>query len=530
MLQQIRKTANSTPFKIILILLAVSFALSVSDRFTGPSSKEIATFSEIEPITYNQFAKMRMLKIKQLQQSSNEPLSEEQLKNMGINQFIVQNLVTNKLLEFLAYKFDLDFSDKVMAEFIRGLSMFRNKSNEFDIGQFRSFLRAQNITEDEYSDEVRNALSKDIIMSSLVGNAYISDIRTNNIVAHMSETRKVDVATISLTPTASSAREFDLKALQNFYKEHSDMFKTQETRDICYAKLDASAAKGQDAVTDADIQDYWNNNKDEFAGQKFEKVKDSIKARLQKENVDHWLIETSKALSDEVAGGSTLQEIATKYHLKRICEKNITSGNIETRAGGLFTNFISQISEMSDQEVSHPLDLPNKNDTSPGQILLEIAKFSPEQIKDFDSVKDKVGKAYAAFLHKQDILKKLQDFSASATESDFTQNASAIGMKITSSRDYTRANLTQNVSFPPEMLVSLFASNVGKAMGPFVTDDNAYVFIVRSIGYDKKTKGKLKKEASDNIVNKLQEGMFEELMMYATSMSKMKVNMNFDAE
>ena len=103
-------------------------------------------------------------------------------------------------------------------------------------------------------------------------------------------------------------------------------------------------------------------------------------------------------------------------------------------------------------------------------------------------------------------------------------------MNITSSRDYTRANLTKNVSFPPEMLVSLFASNVGKVMGPFVTDDNAYVFIVRSIGYDKKTKSNLQKEASDNIVTKLREGMFEELMMYATSLSKMKLNMNFDTE
>ena len=526
MLQQIRKTATSTPFKIILVLLAISFALSVSDRLTGPSSKEIATFNEIEPITYNEFAKTRALKIKQLQQNSNEPISEEQIKDMGINQFVVQNLVTNKLLEFLAYKFDLDFSDKVMADFIRNLPMFRNDRNEFDIDKFKSFLRGQNMSEDEYSNEVRNALSKDIIMSSLVGNAYISDIRTNNIISHMSETRKVDVATVSLTSLASPTQEFAIKDLQNFYKENSDIFKTQEVRDVCYAKLDYSSAKGQVAVTDEDVQSYWSGNKEEFTGQKFDKVKSAIKSKLQKESADNWLIETSKALSDEVAGGSTLQEIATKYHLKRICEKNIHSDNIETRAGGLFANFIPQIAEMSEQEVSHPLDLPDDK----GQILLEIAKFSPEQIKDFDSVKDKVQVAYAAFLHKQDALKKLQDFATSTDASGFTKNVAAIGMNVVSSRDYTRANLTQNVSFPSEMLVSMFASNVGKIMGPFVTDDNAYVFIVRSTGYDKKTKDKITKEASDNIINKLREGMFEELMIYATYMSKMKVNANFESE
>ena len=530
MLQQIRKTANSTPFKIILILLAISFALSVSDRTTGPSSKEVATFNDIDPITYNEFIKTRALKIKQLQQNSNEPISEEQIKDMGINQFVVQNLVTNKLLEFLAYKFDLNFSDKVLADFIRGLPIFRNDSNDFDIDKFKSFLRSQNISEDEYSDEIRNALSKDIIMSSLVGNSYISDMRTNNIIAHMAETRKVDVATISLTPSSGNKQEFAIKDLQDFYKENSDLFKTQEVRDICYAKLDYASAKTQVNVTDAEAQDYWNSNKDEFAGQKFDKAKSAIKTKLQKDNMDHWLMETSKALSDEVAGGSTLKEIVEKYHLKRICEKNIDADNIESRADGLFTNFIPQISEMSDQEVSYPLDLPSKNDTSQEQILLEIAKLSPEQIKDFDSVKDKVQVAYAAFLYKQDRLKKLQDFATSTDATEFTKNATTIGMNVLTSRDYTRATLTQNVSFPPEMLVSMFASNAGKIMGPFVTDDNAYLFIVRSVGYDKKTKDKITKEASDNIVNKLREGMFEELMLYATHMSKMKVNTNFEGE
>lgn len=493
MLQQIRKTAESTPVKIILILLAVSFAFSMSDRLSGPSNKEVATFKDIDPITYNDFAKARALAIRQIQQNSNEPVSEEQIQEMGINQSIMQNLVSNKLLEFLAYKFDLDFSDKVLADFIRSLPMFRNANNEFDIDRFKSYLQSQNITEDEYSNEIRNALSKNIIMGSLVNSSYVSDARIKNIISYMSEMRKIDVASISLTPQASNDKiqNFALADLQNFYKENNDLFKTQEVRDVCYAKLDASVAKG----------------------------------KAQKD-IDSWIIETSKALSDEVAGGATLQEIAKKYNLKRICEKNITSDNIETRADGLFTNFIPQISEMSDQEVSHPLEMPNGK----GQILLEISRLSPEQIKDFTDVQDDVQKAYAAFIYKQNTLKKLQDLATSTSAQGFTKDATSIGMNIISSKDYTRGNLSPNVSFPREMLSSMFASNPGTVTGPFITDENAYIFIVRSIGYDKKFKAGLAKDSISKIASTLREGMFDELMIHATALSKMKINKNFEQE
>ena len=522
MLQQIRKTASSTPFKILLGLIAISFAIGVTDRLTGPSSKEIATFSEIEPVTYNEFMKIRTLKIRQIQQNSDEPISEEQINAMGLNQLVIQNLITNKLIEFLAYKFDLAFSDKVLADFIRGLPLFRNDSNEFDIDKFKSFLRMQNVTEDEYSNEVSSALSKDIIMSSLIGNSYISNIRTDNIIAHMSDIRKVEIASIPLNPRSQTtmAQNFSTDELKKFYNENSDLFKSNEVRDICYAKLNASSAKGQIEVADSDIQNYWNDNKAEFSGQKFEKAKASIKSKLQKEKLDSWLIETSKALEDEVAGGATLQEIASKYKLKRICEKNISSENIETRADGLFTTFSDQIAEMDDKTVSYPLALPREN----GQVLFEIARIAPEHIKDFDSTKDQITATYATFLHKQNVIQKLQAFASSARESSFAQDAAAIGLSALPAKDYIRANLTQNVNFPPEMLVGMFASDKGKIMGPFVTDDNAYLFVVRSIGYDKKTGDRIAKEAGDSIVGKLREGMFEELMMYAQGTSKMKVN------
>ena len=526
MLQQIRKTTtDSIVFRILLGFLAVSFAAwGISDVLSGGPGKNIATFDDVEPLTYNEFIRTRQMEIKKIQQNSDQPISEEQIDEMGVNQLIIQNLVTNKFFEFLSYKYDLDFGDDVLANIIRGIPAFRNEDDEFDVEKFKSTLSAQRISEDEFSDNIRSIISRDIIMSSLVGNGYIPKMRMDNILSHMSEIRKVNVATMSLKPKADSLKAANVSDadLQKFYTENSDMFKTQEERDICYAKIDASSAKI--TVSDDEVRNFFDENKSEFSGQKFEKVKAAIKTQIQKDKLTDWIATSTTALTDEVAGGSTLKEIADKYGLKRICEKNISSDNIETRAGGLFLNLSNQISEMADKEVSYPLDLPKGN----GQIMLEITKLIPEQVQDFDSVKDQVVAGYAAFLYQQDIMKKLQNLAATSGESAFASDAAAAGMNVQPQKDYIRANGPQNVTFPPEMLVAMFESSKGKIMGPFIADGTAYMFVVHNVGYDAKTREKIAKESMDNIVTKLREASFEELMLYTTGASNMKMKVTPD--
>lgn len=529
MLQKIRHTTNSITFRILLGLLVMSFAIwGVSDVLKGTTSKVVATFDNINPITYEDFARARAIQIKQMQQNSEQPLSDEQIKVMGIEQAVMQDLITNKLFEYLAYKFDVDFSNKVIADFIRKLTIFKDDNNEFDIDKFKSFLRSQHFSEDEYSENVRNVLSRDIIMSSLVGNAYIPQSRVNNIISYMSEKRVVEVASISLSPKANKTQKVKFKEedLLNFYKENSALFKTDEARDICYAKLNIKTAMASITVSDAELNSYFNENKDEFLKKKFDKVKDIINAKLKKQKAEEWIMSTSKALGDEVAGGATLQEIADKYKLQKVCEKNISTNNIETRAGGLFTNYITEISELEEKEMSYPLDLPKGE----GQILIEIAKLEPEQVKPFEQVQNKVSDAYASFLDKQQLLKKLQDFAESSNDVTFAKDAAAIGMVVSPAKDYIRASLTLQSAFPTEMLVNMFAASKGKVMGPFITDDNAYVFIVKNIGYDNKTKEKITKDSVDNIANKLREGIFEELMIHTTNASNVKVNASLGGE
>ncbi len=510
MLQKIRKTAEGVIFRIFLGIIVLAFAIwGASDIAKGKSNREIVTFKNVSPITYEDFAIAKAKEIKNIQRSEGVTFSEEQIAKMNIDNEIMGILVRKKLLSSLISRYDLDFSDAVIADVIKTFPLFHDENKTFSIERFKSYLHMNNLTTTEYSEEVKDYIARSIILGSFVGNSYVASARISNIVDFMSEKRTIDIASISLTDNKRvEAFNISDETLVNFYNENKDMFKTQEMRDICYSKIDYNIGKSHILVTDQEVKQFYDENKSEFANNKFEKVKADIKQKLEKHKTDIWVSEISKSLEDEVAGGSTLSEIVDKYKLKRICEKNLNAQNIDSKAGGIFASFISHIYEMAENEVSYPLE--NKDD---GVILFEVTKHVREAPLEFAAVKQDVVAKYKLFAYRQESLKRIQDCASSADAASFNKTAGEFGLNIQTGKSFERSDLANIKTFPAEMLVAIFSSDKGMVVGPFVSEDSAYIFVVRNIISDKDAKRKME-TSKDNIIEKIREGLMEELLFY----------------
>ncbi|MGV2433029.1 MAG UNVERIFIED_CONTAM: SurA N-terminal domain-containing protein [Rickettsiaceae bacterium] len=220
MLQKIRKTTDSIIFRFFLGIVVLSFAIwGVSDVIKGVYNSDIVTFKNIAPITYQEFDIARSNEIKQMQHHQGVSLSEDQLDQMNISENVLQKLVQAKLMNYLTNEYELNFSDEVIAEVIRGFPFLKNADGIFDIERLKSYLHANNMGIEQYSNEIRNYLSNNLILSSFIGNSYIPKARITNIIDHMSERRVVDIAHLSLKPTKLPDIEATEEQLKNFYNE-----------------------------------------------------------------------------------------------------------------------------------------------------------------------------------------------------------------------------------------------------------------------------------------------------------------------
>lgn len=517
MLYKIRKTTDSTIFRIFLIIVAIAFAWSYRDFIGGAGNRIIVSFSGVDPITFSEYSKARHEEVTKLQRSEGVSFTEDQINSMNIPASIMQKLITSRLIKFLAKELDLDFSDATIAEVIKKLPVFRDEDGLFDIEKFKTYLRMNYMTSEEYSENVHDYLAQTIILGSFIGNSHIPNARIDNIINFMAEKRIVDIATLPLTSDKVNVSDVKEEVLKNFYNENQDLFKSPWKRDICFLTIDQKAAKNHINITESDLLSFYEENKSEFEGKKFDNVKETIRSYLKKEKFDYWISGITKSLDDEVAGGSSLSEIASKHKLQIKCEKNISSENISAKAGGIFTPFLSDIFDMSEGEVSYPADLEDG-----GVVLFEISKYMPETLLEFNKVKNQVKKNYAIFSHRQEKIKLIQDFATKASPANFVRDSRSVNMRLNVQKSFTRSSLGEDTSFPSTMMNAIFTAKKDEIIGPFIEGDKAHIFILKTIGRDKDTISQMKKDKT-SIISSIKEGMTEELLLYAGQRSKMEV-------
>jgi hypothetical protein len=476
MLRKIKALSESKLMKGLLIFIILSFVGSMSSLFKFERNRDLVTFNGLDSISERDFVEERNIQISQIQTEQGESLSDQQLAE--VNQRVLKDLISKRLFSKLSLIYDVRFSNKVIAETIRNMDIFQNNYGIFDINIFTAFLNNKKISHEKYADILNKDLSRGVILNNFIG-SYTSNMRIQNIINHLSETRNVQIGYINLSTNDDkilykSAADDDLKG---FYEENLDLFKIDESRDVNYAIID-------------------------------------LKNISQYENVEVALVDITNKITDEIAAGASFDEVIRNFDLKKHSVKNLSTNNIELKSDGLLLNVASQIADMNEGEISYPLDLPNLRQ----KIIIEVTSITPEHTESFETVRSDVLKQYNIYSYKQSLLAKAQEIIASQK----TDEISGLLIKYIGPKNYSRIGIN-DLEFPQEMLSSMFLSERQKLTGPFIDGDKAYFFIVNAIYHDKNIIAKASQKQKSLLKEQISDGTFEEIVLYLQNESKMKI-------
>ena len=139
MLERIRKGSNSFTIKIILTLIALSFVGGGAASFLrGNSRGNLVTFKNADPISMEEFQVAKSREINIIQRENGIHLTEEQVAELGIDDNVLNYLITNSMVKYLAQVYDFDLAEEKIISYIKENSDFKNASGEFDLNIFRS--------------------------------------------------------------------------------------------------------------------------------------------------------------------------------------------------------------------------------------------------------------------------------------------------------------------------------------------------------------------------------------------------------
>ncbi|WP_341757035.1 MULTISPECIES: peptidylprolyl isomerase [unclassified Candidatus Tisiphia] len=517
MLNNIRNAADSFVMRVLLGMIAFAFVgWGIKDVLQTSNNFDLITFSDAKNISQEDFLKEKAEQIRIIQRQSGTNLSEEDIKQLNIDNFIIKKLINNRIINYLVHYYNLDITDDTVIQLIKENPDFKNEQGLFDIERFKGFLKNSYINEEDYLSDIKEHTLKNLLISIFIESFHTPKIMVKNFIDYMAETRNVELVQIDLKRQSKdlSISSPTMMQLEELYKNNLTLFEVPEKRSLSYVKISTEMLCQKVHNNDEELLNFYHDNKEEFANKKFSEVKKQVNELLQQQKTEELKLLMIKNLEDDVAAGSSLTEIAGKYELPIQNLDSISYNDLAINKIDIAQNADS-IFDLAEGELSYPIELTDKGSF----ILVEIKSIQPSKVQEFSAIKEQVQK-----LWNEQYLRELNLKTIETIVKEYTPAKSKEFPKVITSQStaFSRSEIHNNQQLPIELLSAIFQANIGFNTPVFQSKDKAYFAYVKSKKIDKKKRQEIQKKNEKDIASAIQNNVIDELISYAIKKNKMK--------
>jgi peptidyl-prolyl cis-trans isomerase D len=261
MLALMRKHAKNWFIKILLFMIIIVFVA----YFGSTKSDMDAAVAVIDGkiITRGEYYKEYQQLSEMYRNQLGAKFTEQALKDMNIKQQAFDSLIQQALFQKKADELHIQVSDDEVKAVILANPAFRI-NGVFDERAYQQMLRANKLTVEEFE-----ALQKKLILAMklemlIQGGVKVSDREVHDLYRFQNE--KIDIAFARITPGDFARKVAPTTSdLEAYLKEHGDEFRVPDQIRVSYIVFPGTAYAAAAKITEADIADYYNRNKDTYA-------------------------------------------------------------------------------------------------------------------------------------------------------------------------------------------------------------------------------------------------------------------------
>lgn len=256
----------------VLLLIVLLFGFSGSSEiFSSFSGRNLVAKVGGAKITKSEFESIYENEVNSLQ-LGRELTREEKI---SFQKEVLKGLVDEKLLGHFISDLNLLVSDETIANEIKRAPVFANpETGVFDKNRFSEMLSQIGKTEHEYLQDMKKSLGMyGFFMTINTRSPMPIIVRDDIILDSLNKIRVIDKIAVNRNKIIFGD-ENEMKEVENYYREHSDDFKTSEYRKIDYVVLDNKnfanrvkidesdlrkrAGKVFDSLENKEIRDFYN--------------------------------------------------------------------------------------------------------------------------------------------------------------------------------------------------------------------------------------------------------------------------------
>jgi peptidyl-prolyl cis-trans isomerase D len=472
MLDRMRRHSNWLKWSLALVCLSfvlfyIPDFLSGATGLDGAASDTVAMVDGHE-IRGEEFRRTYQAQMQAYRSAYGGQMNDQLLKQLGIDQQILQQLVDERAALAEADRVGVTVSDIEVAQRIYAIPAFQENGAFIGQTRYQQLLASQNppLTTAEFEESIRRSLVMEKLRSSITDWLSVSDKELQEEYRRRNDKVKLAVIAFNADSYRPDVTASDAE-VASYFEGHQAEFRIPEKRKVKYALIDIDALRAKVTVSAADLTRAYNDNIAQYT------TPEQIRAShilLKTEGKDEAAV---KARTDEILkeakAGADFAELAKKYSEDESNAGN--GGDLDFFGRGrMVPEFDTAAFAMEPGQISDPVK------TQFGYHIIKLTDKKAGTTRPLEEVKAQLTEQVQSELAQQQAADLAQRLEARIKKpADIDTVAKAEGLTVQETGFFARDEPILGVGAAPEMTSRAFTMNEGE-VSPALRTGRGFVF------------------------------------------------------
>jgi len=269
LLDRMRRHKGWLKWSLALVVLSFVFLYIPASRRSAlmpAASHDVVASVEGREITVDRFRSVYNRQIQAYRQAYGANMDERMLKQLGIDQRILEGLIEEEAALAEAARLGIEASDQEVVARIQSLPAFQENGQFVGESRYRQVLNVQNppLRPDQFEEQVRRGIVMEKLQRALTDWITIAEPEADAEFKRRNE--KVKLAVINFPADkfreATTATDAEVSA---WFESHKSDYKITEKRKVKYALINTQALRDKQQISAQDVEQHYKENQQQFS-------------------------------------------------------------------------------------------------------------------------------------------------------------------------------------------------------------------------------------------------------------------------
>ncbi len=249
---------------VAFILLYIPSYLQTPGMPVG--ANDVVATVDGRDITVNRFRRAYLQQIQAYRNQFGGNMDERLLRQLGIDQQIVQRMIDEEAALAEAHRLGIGASDAEVRERVKALPYFQENGQFIGEARYRQMLQMANppLRPDEFEDQIRRSIAVEKLRGALTDWITVSDREVESEFKRRTEKVKLAYVNFPADRFRENVTVTDAEIAAAFEANKND-YRIPEKRKVKFATVDTQAIRERTQVSAEDVRRHYEDNQEQYS-------------------------------------------------------------------------------------------------------------------------------------------------------------------------------------------------------------------------------------------------------------------------